>query len=462
MKTSIILLTLNNLASTVRCIRSIRKFTDVPYEIVAVDNGSADGTVSWLASQPDVRLIANPRNRGFAAGCNQGAEAASGDYVLFLNNDTVVSRRWLSLLFAALREHEEAGAAGPKSNRALPMQQVAVTLRSEADIHRFCESFNRSNPFKWAEAACLSGFCLLVRRKTWKMLGGFDENYLIGGYEDVDFSYRLLRAGFALRIAGDVFVYHEGSSTFAKNAIDIQGAAAAGRRFFIRKWGFNPDRLIAGKDPAFLPGRHAAPHPHHPPQGPEWPDGWYARDERGRIWRIELQRKRPVHPGGTLQALNVSPVRIAPAPAAFLEQFPDGPPLDAAAFPHGYPNVFLARDPAGGMHLVSGGVRYPIASQAAFAAMGFQFFEAVSLPLHALQSLYEGWPIRENVWEEHELVDYRLYRGPDGKFYYGEGQRLREVPNPEILRRYGLHALNPVPLPPDIFARVPRGFPLPE
>jgi|GEM_PF-1126250 len=462
MKTSIILLTLNNLASTVRCIQSIRKFTDVPYEIIAVDNGSADGTASWLASQPDVRLIANPRNRGFAAGCNQGAEAASGDYVLLLNNDTVVSHRWLSLLLAALREHEEVGAAGPKSNRALPRQQVAVSLRGEAEIHRFCESFNRSDPFKWSEAACLSGFCLLVRRKTWQRLGGMDEKYRIGGYEDVDFSYRLLKAGFTLRVAGDVFVYHEGSSTFAKNAIDIREAAAAGRRVFIRKWGFNPDRLIAGRDTAFLPGRYAAPHSHHPPQGPAWPDGWYARDESGRVYRIERQRKRLVSSGVTLQALNIVPGRIAPASAAFLEPFPDGPPLNAAAFPHGYPNVFVTRDPAGGMHLVSDGIRYPIANQAAFAAMGFQIFEAVSLPLHALQSLHEGWPIRENVWEEHELVDYRLYLGPDGKLYYGEGQRLREVPNPQILSRYGLHAIRPVRLPPDIFARVPKGFPLPD
>jgi GT2 family glycosyltransferase len=461
MLTSIILLTLNNLACTVRCIQNIRKYTNVPYEIIAVDNGSTDGTASWLAVQPDVRLIANPVNRGFAAGCNQGAEAAAGEFILLLNNDTVVSSRWLSQLLAALRESEQVGAAGPKSNRVLPMQHVAVTLHSEEEIHRFSDAFNRSAPSKWSEVSCLSGFCILVRRKTWKQLGGMDESYRIGGMEDVDFSYRLLKAGLSLRVAGDTFVYHEGSSSFTANAIDIWEAAAEGRRIFLRKWGFNPDRLTSGTDPAFLPGRYAAPHPHHPPAGPTWPDGWYAQDEYGRIYRIEQQRKRPLASIGTLHALNVGPARIAPVSSAFLRHFPDGLPLDAASFPHGYPNVFLARDPAGGMYVISCGICYPIANEKAFAAMGFQFHEAVSLPYQAIRAFQSGWPVRENAWEEHELVDYRLYLGPDGKLYYSEGQRLREVPGEAALRRYGLHGLAPVPLPPGVFVRLSKGFPLP-
>ena len=97
--TSIVILTYNKLDYNMLCIESIRQYTEPDaYEIIVVDNNSADGTVEWLKSQQDIQLILNSENVGFPAGCNQGIKAARGDSILLLNNDTVVTPRWLDNL----------------------------------------------------------------------------------------------------------------------------------------------------------------------------------------------------------------------------------------------------------------------------------------------------------------------------------------------------------------------------
>ena len=106
--TSIVIVTRDQLAYTRLCVASIARCTPEPYELVFVDNGSADGTVEWGRGIADCRLpiadcrtaagatvIENPENRGFPAAANQGIQAASGEQVLLLNNDTIVTPGWL-------------------------------------------------------------------------------------------------------------------------------------------------------------------------------------------------------------------------------------------------------------------------------------------------------------------------------------------------------------------------------
>ncbi|MFA5074274.1 MAG: glycosyltransferase, partial [Nitrospirota bacterium] len=98
--TSIVILTHNQLDYTKKCVRSIQENTPEPHEIVFVDNASRDGTVKWLRrlmhEHPNYLLIENSWNHGFARGCNQGIEASSGEHILLLNNDVVVTRGWLA------------------------------------------------------------------------------------------------------------------------------------------------------------------------------------------------------------------------------------------------------------------------------------------------------------------------------------------------------------------------------
>jgi GT2 family glycosyltransferase len=460
MLTSIIVLTLNNRDQTSRCLHSIRTFTDSPYELIFVDNGSTDGTVEWLSAQPDIKLIANGRNLGFAAACNQGATEASGDFILLLNNDTIVSHRWLSVLLQCLHADDRIGIVGPKSNFVLPLQKIDVDVSNEGRYHLFAQSYNRHNPALWQDLCALSGFCMLLRKSTWQALNGFNEAFAIGGYEDIDIGYRALKSGLFLRMAGDCFVYHEGNRSFSANEIDMYGVAAVNRRLFIRKWGFNPERLILNFDPAFLPDRYATPHPHHAPLSPEVPSGWYGMDMNGCVYRVERGRKRAIHSYDAFCRLNLSYDRVGRCGSALLHSLHDGPPLDAVSFPHGYPDVFIARDPAGGMHSISFGIRYPIRDEPSMAALGLRPEEAIPVPFEQLWSLPEGWPLRGNVWEEYELYDYRLFRGPNGGIYFSEGQRLRPLVWEETLTRYGWSSNNAVFLPAELFNRTPIGFPI--
>ncbi|WP_197461030.1 glycosyltransferase family 2 protein [Ferroacidibacillus organovorans] len=101
--TSIVILTHNQLVHTQLCIQSIRDYTsDVDYEIIVIDNASTDGTREWLHAQPDLIVQENLINVGFPAGCNQGIQLATRNNILLLNNDTVVTSKWLKRMTEGL------------------------------------------------------------------------------------------------------------------------------------------------------------------------------------------------------------------------------------------------------------------------------------------------------------------------------------------------------------------------
>ncbi len=108
-KTSIIILTYNNLSLTKGCIESIFKYTEKDsYEIIVVDNASTDDTVAYLKEQKDIKTIFNSENVGFPKGCNMGIQLASKDNdILLLNNDTIVTTNWLKNLKICLESDEK-------------------------------------------------------------------------------------------------------------------------------------------------------------------------------------------------------------------------------------------------------------------------------------------------------------------------------------------------------------------
>lgn len=144
--TSIIILTLNNLESTKLCLESIREYTSVPYELILVDNGSSDGTIEYLNQLADIQLVVNKKNRGFAGGCNQGIALSKGEQILLLNNDTVVSIRWLDNLLKALNSDDSVGITGPLSNWTLPNQFLQVGYSNLYEYHAYAHQFNNHDP----------------------------------------------------------------------------------------------------------------------------------------------------------------------------------------------------------------------------------------------------------------------------------------------------------------------------
>ncbi|MBB6693122.1 methyltransferase domain-containing protein [Cohnella xylanilytica] len=241
MTTSIVIVTHNQLAVTKRCIESIRRHTaEGSYELIVVDNASADGTAKWLKEQPDVRLVETGTNAGYARGCNAGAAAASGDRILLLNNDTAVTPRWLEQLTRALDSGDDVAAVGPVTNYAGYGQTVEATYRTPEELERFAEAYNVSTPSLWEERLKLIGFCLLVSRRAWEAVGPLDEAYGIGNYEDDDWCLRARRFGYRLLLCKDTFVHHEGSATFRDRQELHRKLMHDNAIVFQRKWGFHP------------------------------------------------------------------------------------------------------------------------------------------------------------------------------------------------------------------------------
>ena len=244
--TSIIILTHNGLEHTRRCLASIEDNTPEPHELIIVDNGSTDGTVEYLRDYANkheqVRVIANSTNRGFAAGNNQGLALARGEHVLLLNNDTVVTEGWLGRMLALLDRYPEVGLVGPVSNYVSGAQLVPkVPYRNGQEMHRFARQWAREHAGESQEVTRLVGFCLLMRRSVIERVGGLDERFGSGNFEDDDFCLRAAIAGFRARIARDAFVHHEGSQTFKEAGIDYRANMQRNWRLFKAKWGISED-----------------------------------------------------------------------------------------------------------------------------------------------------------------------------------------------------------------------------
>ncbi len=173
---------------------------------------------------------------------------------MLLNNDAVVTEGWLDQLLAlgSMRNETSQGDAesesviglvGPMSNYAAPPQLVeAVPYRDLDEMHAFARRWRDEHRGQWFTAGKLSGFCLLVKRAVFDAIGGLDERFGLGLFDDDDLAERARRAGFALAVAHDLFVHHFGSRTFAGNGIDAESLLEENARRFAEKWGHDRPR----------------------------------------------------------------------------------------------------------------------------------------------------------------------------------------------------------------------------
>lgn len=247
--TSIIVLAWNGWEHTQKCLASVLEHTKQPYEIVVVDNGSTDGTVDELrrlvARTPQLRVIANRSNRGFAAGNNQGLAIARGEFVLLLNNDTVVTRGWLARLLRVFEREPRAGIVGPVSNSVSGPQLVpAATYEPGAGLQEYAARWAAAHDGEVAPANRVVGFCLLARSELIDRIGGLDEQFGSGNFEDDDFCLRAAHAGYQARIARDVFIHHTGSQTFKAAKIDYRQSLERNWSLFKTKWNVPAARAL--------------------------------------------------------------------------------------------------------------------------------------------------------------------------------------------------------------------------
>ncbi len=247
--TSIIILTHNQLEHTQLCLQSIEQHTNQRFELIIVDNGSTDGTLNYLRKytnhRNNVHVIANRENLGFAAGNNQGLAVAVGNYLLMLNNDTIVTEGWLTNLLSVFERYSDVGIVGPVSNNVSGPQQIKeVSYQSLEKMHQFAKEWSAAHKEQTIEYRRVVGFCLLTKREVIDRIGGLDEQFGSGNYEDDDFCLRAAAAGYKTRIAQDAFIHHTGSQTFKGAGINYQQNLERNWKIFKTKWGLPQDMPI--------------------------------------------------------------------------------------------------------------------------------------------------------------------------------------------------------------------------
>lgn len=240
-KTSIVILTYNNLQYSKLCIESIRKYTvKDTYEIIVVDNNSTDGTVEWLKNEKEINTIFNKENLGFPKGCNQGIDIADkSNDILLLNNDVIVTPNWLDNLIKCLYSQTDIGAVGAVTNNCSYYQSISAVYKNIDEMINYAQSNNISDSNKWEQRVKLIGFCMLIKREVLNIVGLVDERFSPGNFEDDDLSFRIQLAGYKLMLCKDVFVHHFGNTSFKKDIKEYNKLLLTNSKKFEKKWGFN-------------------------------------------------------------------------------------------------------------------------------------------------------------------------------------------------------------------------------
>jgi GT2 family glycosyltransferase len=207
-----------------RCLTAARAQLSDRDELILVDNASTDGSIALVRERfPEVRLLAQDRNLGFAGGNNAGARIAKGRYLALLNNDAVPQPGWLDALTAPF---ERDPLVALTTSRIVYLHDPAVIDSAGDGYLRAGGAFKRfhGGPFalgnRSGEVFGACGAACMIRRDIFSELGGFDEDFFMV-YEDVDLSYRARVRGHRCMYVADAIVHHAGSGTLGR------GSAAA-------------------------------------------------------------------------------------------------------------------------------------------------------------------------------------------------------------------------------------------
>ena len=203
------------------CLASLEQQTHLPSEIIVVDNGSTDGSLSWLAANyPGVRVVRLAENRGFAAGCNAGIAAASGSLIALLNNDAVADPRWLESLIAVAEGRPDVGMVASKmvlrhQPTVVDSTGICLDVTGVAWDRRVGQSADTEDHLEEIFGPCAGA--ALYRRELFADVGGFDEDFFMY-LEDVDLAWRARLAGWRCVYAPAAIVHHEHSASAGEDS----------------------------------------------------------------------------------------------------------------------------------------------------------------------------------------------------------------------------------------------------
>lgn len=222
MKLSVVIVNYNVRELLSECIKSVNTaLTGIDGDIYVVDNNSSDGSVDYIRDHfPDVHVIANSDNQGFAHANNQAIRQTNSDYVLLLNPDTVVFEGTLRGCVDFMDAHPQCGGVGvrmltregtvaPESRRAIPTPWVAFLKMLGFTRKYYMSHLPWDKP---GQIEVISGAFCMLRHKALDQIGLLDEDFFMYG-EDIDLSYRLLKGGWENWFLPYDIIHYKGEST---------------------------------------------------------------------------------------------------------------------------------------------------------------------------------------------------------------------------------------------------------
>jgi GT2 family glycosyltransferase len=216
-RASVIIVNHNGRDYVKNCLHSLLNHDQGGYEIILADNASTDGSAGYVERHfPQVRVIRSDTNGGFGQGNNLGAQWAKGEYLAFLNPDTVVEPGWLEALIVALETDPQAGLA---TSKILLLADPKRINTCGNEIHfsglTMCRGMGMDGETfsELEEVAAISGAAFVMRKGLFEALGGFDEDFFLY-MEDTDLSWRARLAGYKCLCVPSSVVYHDYSLRF--------------------------------------------------------------------------------------------------------------------------------------------------------------------------------------------------------------------------------------------------------
>lgn len=238
----------NALEDVKECLTSIVRHTKVDYRLLIVDDGSQPETrdflQEWVKEVPAATLLRNETARGYTKAANIGMRASTGDCIILLNSDTIVTPGWVEKLLECANSRKDIGIVGPLSNcaswQSIPEifdNKGGWAINSVPDgysLENFSELVEKISEKAFPSVNFVNGFCYAIKRAVIDAIGWLDEESFPHGYgEENDFSIRARKAGFKLALADHAYVYHSKSKSFGherRQELSKQGSTAFKRK----------------------------------------------------------------------------------------------------------------------------------------------------------------------------------------------------------------------------------------
>lgn len=217
---SILIVNYNGKEHLKKCFESLYKMSYENYEIILIDNSSKDNSIAYTRKHyPKVKVLSLEKNYGFAEGNNRGVNEALGDYIVFLNNDTVIQKKWLSELVNALKIHGDDTIFTSKVlfyDNPLIINTIGgfiTPIGGGFDIGLFEEDVGNYDEVDYVGSP--AGCSMLIKKSLFKKLGGFDKDYF-AYFEDTDLGWRSWLFGYKVLTVQNSIVYHKFGGTAGK------------------------------------------------------------------------------------------------------------------------------------------------------------------------------------------------------------------------------------------------------